>query len=68
MRISDIPSFQVFEDLVIGAIKSQEGKVKEVQIVKGITDFDTMFQSSIPKDVQGINDLEREIRRYLYSS
>ena len=66
LRISNIPSFQVFEDLVIGAVKSQEGKVKEVQIVKGITDFDAIFQSSIPNDVQGTNKIESYINILLY--
>ena len=53
LRISNIPSFTVFEELVKGAVKSQAGQGKEVQIVQGITDFDAIFQSSIPKDVQG---------------
>jgi len=50
----NIPSFQVFEQLVKDAISVQEGKVKEVQLVRGITDFDNMFKSAVPKDVQGI--------------
>jgi len=29
--------------------------VKDVQIVKGITDFDAVFESTIPKDLQGHN-------------
>lgn len=49
----NIPSFEVFEQLVKDAVKVDEGKVKDVQILMGITDFDTMFKSSIPKDVQG---------------
>jgi len=49
----NIPSFQVFEELVKDIVQSQEGKVKDVQIVIGITDFDKMFESSIQKDVQG---------------
>ena len=49
----NIPSFQVFEELVKDVVQSQEGKVKDVQIVIGITDFDKMFESSIQKDVQG---------------
>ena len=53
LRISNIPSFKVFEELVKSAVKSQSGQVKEVQIVQGITYFDALFQSSIPKDVQG---------------
>lgn len=49
----NIPSFKVFEQIVKGSIQAKEGKVKEVQLVIGITDFDSMFESSIPKDVQG---------------
>jgi hypothetical protein len=48
----NIPSFTVFEQLVIDAVKS-EGKVKDVQFVMGITDYDELFQKSIPKDVTG---------------
>lgn len=49
----DIPSFEEFEQLVKGAVEVEEGKVKDVQLVVGITDFDTMFKSAISKDVQG---------------
>lgn len=54
----NIPSFEVFEQLVKGAIKVEEGKVKDIQILRGITDFDAMFKLSIPKDVQGKNNLK----------
>jgi len=48
----NIPSFIVFEQLVKDAIKS-EGKVKVVQFVTGITDYDILFKNSIPKEITG---------------
>ena len=48
----NIPSFSVFEQLVKDSVKS-EGKVKDVQFVTGITDYDELFNNSIPKEVTG---------------
>jgi hypothetical protein len=48
----NIPSFTVFEQLVKDAVKS-EGKVKDVQFVMGITDYDEIFKNSISKEVTG---------------
>ena len=49
----NIPSFSVFEQLVKDSVKS-EGKVKDVQFVTGITDYDELFNNSIPKEVTSI--------------
>ena len=48
----NIPSFSVFEQLVKDSVKS-EGKVNDVQFVTGITDYDELFNNSIPKEVTG---------------
>lgn len=48
----NIPSFTVFEELVKDSVKS-DGRVKDVQFVTGITDYDELFKNSIPKEVTG---------------
>lgn len=52
----NIPSFTVFEQLVKDSVKS-DGRVKEVQFVVGITDYDELFKNSIPKEVTGNYDI-----------
>ena len=48
----NIPNFSVFEELVKNAVKS-DGRVKDIQFVLRITDYDKMFKESIPKNVTG---------------
>jgi len=52
LRPMNIPSVSVFKQLVKDAINS-DGKVKDVQILTGITDYDRLFKNSIPKEVTG---------------
>ena len=51
----DISSFPEFVEIVQNAVHVQEGKVKDIQIVTGITDYDRIFNHSIQKDVKGNN-------------
>ena len=48
----NIPSFTEFEKLVKAAVET-DGRVKDIQFVLGITDYDKLFKESIPKNVTG---------------
>ncbi len=49
----DIGTFEEFKEKVVAALRTSHGKVKDVQLVVGIPDYDQVF-SPIMADIKGI--------------
>jgi len=53
LRVQDISTIEEFKQKVLAALKTSHGKVKDVQVVLGIPDYDKMFCQIMP-DIKGM--------------